>query len=190
MGVLKLKPERLKPIFTLDFVLDGGLIFITRRHPLTKERNSFITYFTPTDMRIINTELSRDIEMAANIHNSTRDGYQRIAYIMQEEPNFAVFRRFDDINMLQLLSLQAEIMDVRKEYDIASEKDQNAGLEYSMSFRNLRLSQSKGELSREGESSGEIQVDSAPMPPFVHNANYCKTSRGLSMSTVCRCLFF
>jgi hypothetical protein len=40
--------------------------------------------------------------------------YHPLAEIMSRDNNFAIFRRFDDLNMLHLLALQAEILELRE----------------------------------------------------------------------------
>ena len=42
-------------------------------------------------------------------------GYFRLASLMSNEKDVAVFRRFDDLNVLSLLALQAEIIDLEKD---------------------------------------------------------------------------
>lgn len=50
-------------------------------------------------------------------------GYPKLASLMSNEKEVAVFRRFDDLNILSLLALQAEIIDLdkdlRREFRIA-----------------------------------------------------------------------
>jgi len=43
-------------------------------------------------------------------------GYPRLADLMGKEKDIAIFRRFDDLNILSLLSLQAEIVQLEKEF--------------------------------------------------------------------------
>ncbi|KAK4038339.1 hypothetical protein C8A01DRAFT_17571 [Parachaetomium inaequale] len=40
--------------------------------------------------------------------------YHRLAEIMSKDKNFAIFRRFDELNMLHLMALQAEILELRE----------------------------------------------------------------------------
>lgn len=42
-------------------------------------------------------------------------GYPRLASLMGNEKEAAIFRRFDDLNILSLLALQAEIIDLDKD---------------------------------------------------------------------------
>jgi hypothetical protein len=69
------------------------------------------------------------------------NGYRRLAVIMQKEENLAIFRRFQDINMLQLMSLQAEILHIQAWFKHRCAQDQAANPSYSSVFRDLRLSQ-------------------------------------------------
>ncbi len=39
--------------------------------------------------------------------------YHRLAEIMSMDNNFAIFRRFEDLNMLNLMALQAELLELR-----------------------------------------------------------------------------
>ena len=41
-------------------------------------------------------------------------GYHKLSTIMSQDKDIAVFRRFDDLNLLCLLSLQAEILVLRQ----------------------------------------------------------------------------
>ncbi|KXX80329.1 hypothetical protein MMYC01_204684 [Madurella mycetomatis] len=47
-----------------------------------------------------------------------QDSYPRLATLMGKEKDIAIFRRFDDLNILCLLSLQAEIVQLEKEFRI------------------------------------------------------------------------
>lgn len=47
----------------------------------------------------------------------TRKGYLKLAHIMEFNPAGAIFRRFDGLTALSLLSLQAEILIVKKELE-------------------------------------------------------------------------
>jgi len=44
------------------------------------------------------------------------NGYPRLAALMGKEKDVAIFRRFDDLNILSLLALQAEIIDLEKDF--------------------------------------------------------------------------
>lgn len=50
---------------------------------------------------------------------SPQRGYPRLAALMSKEKDVAIFRRFDNLSILCLLSLQAEIIQMEKELMIA-----------------------------------------------------------------------
>ena len=66
-------------------------------------------------------------------------GYHRLAAIMSDDKDIAIFRRFDDLNLLSLLSLQAEILELRQSLrrtclldDIHGQEDEK---KYSSNFK-------------------------------------------------------
>ena len=80
--------------------------------------------------------------------------YHRLAEIMSKDKNFAIFRRFDELNMLHLMALQAEIIELRELFrDRCRRDDQdNPGsgqehLMYSRYFRALSESEIRQPLS-------------------------------------------
>ncbi|KAF5547725.1 hypothetical protein FMEXI_5051 [Fusarium mexicanum] len=58
--------------------------------------------------------------------NGSIQKYGRLANIMSQDKNFAIFRRFDDINLAVLLALQAELVDLQYQFHAQSQKD-NSG---------------------------------------------------------------
>lgn len=50
-------------------------------------------------------------------------GYPRLASLMAREKEVAIFRRFDYLNYLSLLSLQSEIVNLEAELRVASRAD-------------------------------------------------------------------
>ncbi|TEA19946.1 hypothetical protein C8034_v004271 [Colletotrichum sidae] len=54
-------------------------------------------------------------------------GYARLANLMAKEKDVAIFRRFDNLNLLSLLSLQAEIVQLEVELRIAMRADEDFG---------------------------------------------------------------
>ncbi|EWZ30380.1 hypothetical protein FOZG_15867 [Fusarium oxysporum Fo47] len=58
--------------------------------------------------------------------NGSIEKYHRLANIMSQDKHFAIFRRFDDINLAVLLALQAEIVDLQYQLQVQSQKD-NSG---------------------------------------------------------------
>lgn len=67
-------------------------------------------------------------------------GYHRLAQLMGCSSDIAIFRRFSDLNMLCLMSLQAELMDLREEFCSICEDDEKEAAGFSQSFSHLRES--------------------------------------------------
>jgi len=87
-------------------------------------------------------------------------GYHRLARIMSKEKTLAIFRRFDDVLMLTLMRLQADIMDLQSRFLFQAELDHQSGMEpeilYSLSFAKLRASEaSDGEQLELLDSMGK-----------------------------------
>lgn len=53
------------------------------------------------------------------------EGYQRLATLMGSHNEFAIFRRFQTLNMQNILYLQAEIMHLEEELDELAKRDLN-----------------------------------------------------------------
>lgn len=74
-------------------------------------------------------------------------GYHRLANVMSKDNSIAIFRRFDDINMLNLLSLQAEIFDLQNCFKLQCQIDDNSTdpnkQEFSKYFLGLHRSKGK-----------------------------------------------
>ncbi|KAF2820084.1 hypothetical protein CC86DRAFT_374782 [Ophiobolus disseminans] len=71
-------------------------------------------------------------------------GYNRMARMMGKSDNLAIFRRFNDLNMLTLLDLQSEIQVLRDRLYLQCEKDFEDGEKFSTSMAKLRGSPSTG----------------------------------------------
>jgi len=80
----------------------------------------------------------------ANPPLRTKSNYHRLASLMTNGRDLAIFRRFDDLNISSLLSLQAEIMHLESEYNRRCDQDSGssdaAEAEYSTYFRSLHRS--------------------------------------------------
>jgi hypothetical protein len=91
--------------------------------------------------------------------------YHRLAEIMSQDKDLAIFRRFDEINILCLLALQSKILDL--EYDFKSQclNDQQSGLaeeiQYSQSFSKMRSSEpQRGEREdNQSNAKDKAQLD-------------------------------
>lgn len=87
----------------------------------------------------------------------TPQNYHRLARIMSRERNLAIFRRFDEINLLQLMALQAEIVELQDRFEASCQEDDAAGLMYSRSFHELRRSQQRDErIDPDGETGSNM----------------------------------
>ncbi|RDL37957.1 uncharacterized protein BP5553_05390 [Venustampulla echinocandica] len=71
-------------------------------------------------------------------------GYHRLASVMSQDANIAIFRRFQELNMLRLLSLQAEIFDLQGHFQFQCQSDDSSNdpleVQYSRYFLELRKS--------------------------------------------------
>ena len=68
-------------------------------------------------------------------------GYHRLAALMSDDKDIAIFRRFDDLNFLSLLSLQAEILELRQSLHRACLIDDDHGEEHEKKYSgNFKLS--------------------------------------------------
>jgi hypothetical protein len=87
------------------------------------------------------------------INDLQRSDYRRLARLMSDDKNLAIFRRFDDVNILCLLSLQAEILHLRRRFYINCHVDETDGTEdeklYGKDFGKSRLENSQQHQSLE-----------------------------------------
>jgi hypothetical protein len=93
---------------------------------------------------------AEDVEVA--VDNTEPTGpYHRLATIMRSDNNLAIFRRFEDLNIVVLLSLQAEIIELRTLLKKRSKRDEADNPSFSKSFRELNnqpvANAANGELS-------------------------------------------
>jgi hypothetical protein len=74
-------------------------------------------------------------------------GYYKLAALMSDDKDVAIFRRFDDLNFLSLLHLQAEILELRQSLYRTRLLDDYHGTEeekdYSGNFKLSRDSNSR-----------------------------------------------
>lgn len=83
-------------------------------------------------------------------------GYRRLAKLMSSDKNLAIFRRFDDLNILSLLSLQADIIDLRHKYYTTSHFDDVEGTTDEKAYAASFLF-SRTQNSEQHRLLGEIQ---------------------------------
>ncbi|KAI1151268.1 hypothetical protein F4825DRAFT_451676 [Nemania diffusa] len=88
-------------------------------------------------------------------------GYHRLANIMHQDGNFAIFRRFQEMNILHLMSLQAEILDLQAWFQHRRSEDETEHPIYSRSFQELRQ-------SREIPAQSSAQSSDTSLPPEEH----------------------
>lgn len=111
---------------------------------------------TATDGAPVEGTQSVDQDQATE-DDYTPQHYHRLVKIMGKEKNLAIFRRFDEINLLQLMALQAEIVELQGRFDASCQEDDAAGLLYSRSFYELRRSQQRNErVEPDGETGSNL----------------------------------
>ncbi|KAF1812830.1 hypothetical protein P152DRAFT_435035 [Eremomyces bilateralis CBS 781.70] len=74
-------------------------------------------------------------------------GYHLLSRLMGRSEELAVFRKFNDLNAISLLSLQAELVLLRDEYHNICESDEKDGRPYSRNFE--KLFQSKDDVTND-----------------------------------------
>ena len=89
----------------------------------------------------------------ANPPLKTKANYHRLASVMTGGKDLAILRRFDELSILSLLSLQAEILHLESQYNRQCERDgvsnDASEAEYSTYFRALHKSrEANGEQIR------------------------------------------
>jgi hypothetical protein len=95
-------------------------------------------------------------------HPDSQLHYHRLAAIMSQDKDLAIFRRFDQINITCLLALQSEILDFEYEFKSQCRDDDQSSLaeenQFSRSFFKLRSSKprSSERETREGNQSNAI----------------------------------
>lgn len=76
-------------------------------------------------------------------------GYPKLARLMSLEPDTAIIRRFGDLNMLNILRLQAELHDMERELKQTREEDAKSNdairTAYNKDFRLMRDWQETGD---------------------------------------------
>jgi hypothetical protein len=93
-------------------------------------------------------------------------GYARVAHLMARSNtgDLAIFRKFGELNMLNLLRLQAELQFLHDKLRVAYEKDQGT-LHSQYSFEKMR--------EHDPEA---FQYDDGPAPFDSDNDDYCPTA--------------
>ena len=84
-------------------------------------------------------------------------GYPKLATLMGEFPEVAIFRRFGTLTMLNLMRLQAELVEIEEKLRIKQLQDDFASLDtekYSTIFSTLN----KSKASKEGDKDHPNQM--------------------------------
>jgi len=106
----------------------------------TSSAASSSVHFSPVSYNTYNTE-STFVSPGLLRQNSVRErpalqGYPKLARFIGEQPGFAIFRRFSELNARNLLYLQAELLDIEEELyetEIDDQRDQDLRqLQFSM----------------------------------------------------------
>ena len=104
-------------------------------------------------------------------------GYHKLAKLMSDDKDIAIFRRFDDLNLLSLLSLQAEILELRQSLRRTCLLDDTHGQEnekkYSSNFKLSRNNQS--EQYKRIEVIRQKLKDYSRLPPAPLKQSYHET---------------
>ena len=97
-------------------------------------------------------------------------GYPKLARLMMQSPETAIFRRFKDLNMMNLLRLQAELHDMERQLQEIREEDAQSRdpfrSSYATDFRLMRDCKETGDslqyelLLTIGEKIQEYSIES------------------------------
>jgi hypothetical protein len=108
--------------------------------------------------------------MTAPAHAEPR-GYHRLADLMGHYPEAAIFRRFGSLNMLNLLSLQAELVDLQVQFrDIWVEDEgspDDSEKQFSTYFRTLRKSEDSLQFTMLLDIRKKLQEYSMSKPTLI-----------------------
>src|SRR2546429_531863 len=84
-------------------------------------------------------------------------GYPKLATLIGEFPDVAIFRRFGTLTMLNLMRLQAELIEIEEDLRLKQLQDDAAGQateKYSTIFSTLN----KSKMSKEGDKDHPTQL--------------------------------
>ena len=91
----------------------------------------------------------------ASFLEKARDGYPTLAWLMRSYPDNAIFRRFTELNILNLLRLQAEINEM--EHQLEKIREEDIGSQdpirtiYAKDFRAMRDNEELGDSEQYGQ---------------------------------------
>jgi uncharacterized protein DUF6594 len=92
---------------------------------------------------------SKEDVMGSSSLEKAHDGYPSLAWLMHSYPGYAIFRRFEELNLLYLLRLQAELQDMEHELQKIREEDTQSNdpirMCYVKDFRAMRDNEEIGD---------------------------------------------
>lgn len=101
------------------------------------------------------------------------DGYPALAWLMGSKPDQAIFRTFNELTILNLLRLQAELQDMERQLQVTRQEDITSGdadrEAYAKDFRTMRDNKDDGDseqydqLVEIGKKLQEYRTASCPM---------------------------
>lgn len=111
---------------------------------------------------------SRTVRRPEILQPLSSKGYGRIAWVMAgtETKDLAIFRKFGELNMLNLLRLQSELLELQKELEIVMNSSQHVN--YTYSFRQLRKHDHSSNFEDSHEPEPLDSDDSSYEPNLVH----------------------
>jgi hypothetical protein len=103
--------------------------------------SSFVPNTSPT--------LSGNNKSFIYVAGAEHDGYPTLAWLMSSYPDKAVFRRFGELNLLNLLRLQAELQEMEHQLKVIRKEDAESRDPtracYAKDFRAMRDNQELGD---------------------------------------------
>jgi hypothetical protein len=120
----------------------------------------------PSEKRKVTTDL------ALEYGTPDSPGYHTLASLMGRDGEYAIFRKFSSLNMLNLMTLQAELLELENRYKEALYMDERneKGIPLATSFMALRKSN-----SRQKEVLGEIRKKLDEYSRWQHPMMVCSS---------------
>jgi hypothetical protein len=90
---------------------------------------------------------------------ASKRGYHKLAAFMASQKETAIFCRFTKLNLLNLMSLQAELIELEEDFDLvwdADEKDPERRI-FSVNFNALRMARVETTVDDDSEAQLEQQ---------------------------------
>ncbi|KAH6630608.1 hypothetical protein B0J18DRAFT_421686 [Chaetomium sp. MPI-SDFR-AT-0129] len=107
-------------------------------------KNHSVMQASLTMLQIQSRLLPNKKNMANMIPLKSQANYHRLSSLMKNGSDLAIFRRFGELNMMSLLSLQAEILQLESDYrhhcELDNQSTNKSEAEYAMYFRSLHES--------------------------------------------------